>query len=140
MSQYVSVELRRAIRNQFHNRCAYCETAEHLTVAIFEVEHIVPRAKSGETVLENLCLACPSCNRYKNIQQTAIDPQTKQNVPLFHPQKDSWQAHFSWHEHGTEIIGLTPTGRATISALRMNRPQLVRVRKMWVAMAEHPPS
>ena len=140
MSQYVSVELRRAIRNQFHNRCAYCETAEYLTVAIFEVEHIVPRAKNGETVLENLCLACPSCNRYKSIQQTAVDPQTKQNVPLFHPQEDSWQTHFSWHENGTEIIGLTPTGRATISALRMNRPQLVRVRKMWVAMAEHPPS
>ncbi len=139
MSQYVSVELRRAIRKQFQNCCAYCETAEHLTVAIFEVEHIVPRAKGGETVLSNLCLACPSCNRYKSIQQTVVDPQTRQKVSLFHPQQDSWQTHFSWHEDGTEIIGITSTGRATISALRMNRLQLMRVRKMWVVMGEHPP-
>jgi hypothetical protein len=40
----------------------------------------------------------------------------------------------------TEIVGLTSVGRSTISALKMNRPQLTRVRKMWVKMAEHPPN
>ncbi|MEL6778294.1 MAG: HNH endonuclease, partial [Cyanobacteria bacterium J06597_16] len=29
--------------------------------------------------------------------------------------------------------------RATCAALRMNRPQLVRVRRMWVILGEHPP-
>jgi hypothetical protein len=32
------------------------------------------------------------------------------------------------------------TGRATIYALKINRPQMVRVRRMWVAMNEHPPN
>lgn len=39
----------------------------------------------------------------------------------------------------TEIVGLTGTGKITISALRMNRPQLLRIRRMWVKMNEHPP-
>ncbi|MFM7441805.1 MAG: hypothetical protein ACKO2V_24940 [Snowella sp.] len=36
-------------------------------------------------------------------------------------------------------MGITAEGRATIEALRMNRPQLIRVRVMWVKMGEHPP-
>ena len=35
--------------------------------------------------------------------------------------------------------GLTAVGRTTISALKMNRAAMIRVRRMWVAMAEHPP-
>ncbi|MDJ0617766.1 MAG: HNH endonuclease [Calothrix sp. MO_192.B10] len=84
-------------------------------------------------------MSCPSCNRYKASRQTAIDPNTKQEVPLFHPQQQLWAEHFVWSEDGTEIIGLTSIGKATISALKMNRPQLTRVRKMWVKLNEHPP-
>jgi hypothetical protein len=29
--------------------------------------------------------------------------------------------------------------QATIEALRMNRPALIRLRRMWVQMGEHPP-
>ena len=47
--------------------------------------------------------------------------------------------HIAWNEDATELTGLSATGRATISALKMNRRQMVRVRKMWVAMGEHPP-
>jgi hypothetical protein len=85
-------------------------------------------------------LACPSCNRYKASRQTAVDSITQQEVNLFHPQLQMWGEHFAWSEDATEIIGLTPIGRATIVALKMNRPQLIRVRKMWVKMGEHPPT
>jgi hypothetical protein len=64
---------------------------------------------------------------------------TQEEVPLFHPQTQSWTDHFSWNEEATQIVGLTPTGRATIDALKMNRQQIFRVRRMWVAMKEHPP-
>jgi len=57
--------LQRQVRDRFANYCAYCRTAEALTVTTFEFEHITPRSAGGETVLENLCLSCPSCNRYK---------------------------------------------------------------------------
>lgn len=140
MSAYIPVELQRQIRSRFADFCAYCRTAESLTVTAFEFEHIVPLAKGGETSFENLCLACPSCNRYKAVRQTATDPTTQVEVSLFHPQQQVWVDHFAWSEEAAEITGLTPTGRATIVALKMNRPQLLRVRRMWVKMGEHPPT
>jgi len=76
-------------------------------------------------------LACPSCNRYKGVSQTAIDPESGQEVPLFHPRKDRWEDHFAWDQEKTVIEGLTSTGRATIEKLRMNRVQLVRLRGLW---------
>jgi hypothetical protein len=139
MSAYISVELQRQVRTHFAHCCAYCQTSETLTVAIFEFEHIIPRSVGGQTHFENLCLACPTCNRYKANHQTAPDPVTRNVVSLFHPQRQLWTDHFTWGEAATEIVGLTAVGRATIAALRMNRPQLIRVRRMWVAMNEHPP-
>lgn len=140
MSVYIPVDLQRRVREQFAQRCAYCLTAENLTVAIFEFEHITPRAAGGQTSFANLCFACPTCNRYKASRQMAVDPVTNEMVSLFHPQHQKWSEHFAWNEDGTKIVGLTPTGQATIATLRMNRPQLVRVRRMWVQMDEHPPS
>jgi hypothetical protein len=139
MKVYIAVELRRQVRERFANRCAYCRTAEDLTVVLFEFEHIVPRSVGGATVFENLCLACPTCNRYKSDLVSASDPMTLADVPLFHPQRDRWRDHFSWSEDATEVVGLTPAGRATVAAFKMNRPQMIRVRKMWVALNEHPP-
>ena len=140
MSAYVPVDLQRRIRAHFSGSCAYCRTVEKLTVAVFELEHIIPRSAGGKTVFENLCLACPTCNRFKANRTAAWDLSTQESVPLFHPQLERWSDHFAWNEDATAIVGLTPTGRATIAALRMNRPQLVRVRRMWVAMGEHPPA
>jgi HNH endonuclease len=147
MSAYISVELQKQIRDKFANCCAYCLTAEFLTATTFEFEHIIPRSSGGETVVENLCLACPSCNRYKAVRvaslkenrQNVIDRVNEQTIPFFHPQFQAWSEHFSWNEDASEIVGVTDVGRVTIEALKMNRSQLVRVRKMWVVLGEHPP-
>jgi HNH endonuclease len=139
MSVYISVDLQRQIRNRFTNCCAYCLTAELLTATTFEFEHIIPRSAGGETMFENLCLSCPSCNRYKADRQNIIDPVTEKAVRLFHPQLQLWNEHFSWNDDASEIVGITNIGRVTITTLKMNRPQLVRVRKLWVKLAEHPP-
>lgn len=139
MSIYVPVELRKQIRRQFANRCAYCQTAEDLTPVTFEIEHIEPSSQGGETVLENLCLACPTCNRLKSDRTLAAGSRTSEPVRLFHPQSDNWSDHFRWNDDATELIGLTDIGTATINLLRINRPQYIRVRRMWVTMNEHPP-
>jgi hypothetical protein len=60
-------------------------------------------------------------------------------VHLLHPQQDRWTDHFAWSEDGVEIVGLTAIGRATIASLKMNRAAMIRVRRMGVAMGEHPP-
>jgi hypothetical protein len=139
VSAYIPVNLQREIRSRFRNCCAYCQTAEALTATTFEFEHIVPRSAGGATEFDNLCLACPTCNRHKAERQTALDPATQESLPLFHPQQQNWVEHFSWNEDSTELMGLTPTGRATIELLRMNRSQLVRLRKLWIKLGEHPP-
>ena len=108
-------------------------------MAIFEIEHITPRSAGGETAFENLCLSCPTCNRHKADRSVVKDPDTEEQVAIFHPHRDKWQDHFAWNEDSTQLIGLSATGRATITALRMNRRQLIRVRRMWIAMGEHPP-
>ena len=140
MSTYVPAALRRRVREHFRGLCAYCLSAERLTVVTFEIEHITPQVAGGETHFENLCLAYPSCNRHKATRQRAIDPETGQEVALYHPQRDVWGEHFVWLEEGAVLEGLTPEGRATIHALEMNRAQLVRVRRLWIKLGEHPPN
>lgn len=60
-------------------------------------------------------------------------------IPLFNPREQRWDAHFAWTANGEEIIGLTASGRATVTALRLNREVLVRARRLWVAAGVHPP-
>lgn len=139
MSVYIPVELQRQIREHFHECCAYCQTAESLTAMTFEFDHIQPCAAGGATTFKNLCFACPSCNRHKGNRQNVIDATSGEVVPLFHPQQQVWSEHFAWSGDGREIRGITVTGRATVTAFQMNRPALVRVRKMWVKLGEHPP-
>jgi hypothetical protein len=138
VSAYVPPGFRQQVRELFSGCCAYCRTPEDLTVATFEVEHIVPRSAGGETELNNLCLACPTCNRCKADRTTAIEPGTQQDTPLYQPRHEDWSDHFAWNDDATEIVPLTAIGRATVAALRMNRPQLARLRRMWAAMGEHP--
>jgi len=140
VSAYVPSDLRRRVRAHFHDHCAYCRSPEALTVVTFEIEHIQPRSIGGATSFENLCLSCPSCNRYKSDRTFGSGDQKTHETALFHPQRDVWTEHFSWNEDATKVVGLTPEGQVTIDTLRMNRPQLIRVRRLWSVMGEHPPS
>lgn len=134
----IPATIRGQVRETAKGRCAYCRTPEALTVTTFEIDHIVPASRGGATVLENLCLSCPACNRHKSARQSAPDPKTGQTVPLFHPRQQDWATHFAWSDDATRIIGLTPTGRATVEALQMNRPRMVRLRRLWLQMGKHP--
>jgi hypothetical protein len=127
----VSADLQRLVRERERHQCAYCRTPESLTVTIFEIDHIIPKHSGGATSASNLCLACPSCNRYKGASLASIDPETGEAAQLFHPRKDRWEEHFAWAEDQTRIVGVTAKGRATVEKLRMNRPQMVRLRALW---------
>ncbi len=65
MTVCIPADLQQKIRTRFSNRCAYCQTREDLSVAIFEFEQILPRSTGGKTEFKSLCLSCPTCNRYK---------------------------------------------------------------------------
>lgn len=103
------------------------------------MEHIVPISRGGSDTLDNLALACSGCNGHKYDKVGVLDPTTNQIVPLFHPRRQEWNGHFEWSEDYSEIIGNTATGRATVSALRMNRSGLVNLRRALYILGKHPP-
>lgn len=105
-----------------------------------DVDHILPQSLGGLTEEENLWLACSLCNAHKSDRVSGLDPGTGVTAPLFNPRLQSWVEHFAWASHGEQIVGLTPTGRATVLALKLNREQLVQARRLWVSVGWHPPA
>ena len=136
---YVSPDLRRQVAKDANHRCGYCLSDEVLTGLPLSIDHIVPVSAGGPTTRENLWLACRPCNEFKGAQTHVEDPETGETVPLFNPRTQDWHAHFAWSDDKTRIIGLTPTGRATVMALQLNRSILVKARRRWVMAGWHPP-
>jgi hypothetical protein len=120
-------------------RCGYCQTQEAVIGMPLEIEHIVPEVAGGTSDETNLWLACPRCNRYKGMQIHFLDEVTGEQAPLFHPRQQRWSDHFVWEQDGLYIVGLTPTGRATVTALQMNNPFVIHSRRVWISWGWHPP-
>lgn len=138
-SSHVPKNLRRIIAEQSRYRCSYCQSQQNIMGTALTVDHIVPESLGGTTSEENLCFACWDCNLIKGNRTTAVDPQTDETVRLFHPNQQVWERHFYWNKAATHILGKTPTGRATILALKLNRITLLLSRHFWVQAGWHPP-
>jgi len=128
--------LRRLVIQRAGHRCEYCKLSQEGQEATFHIDHIIPVAAGGETVAENLALACVSCSLRKAARQTAVDPQSGQEVALYNPRRDVWHEHFQWD--GVHLVGLTATGRATVEALKMNRVLILAIRREEEAAGRHP--
>jgi HNH endonuclease len=135
---YISNALRQVVAARAQGLCEYCQTAQTIVIEM-EIDHIVPEAAGGATEADNLCLACISCNTFKSAFQTRIDLQTGTEVRLFNPRQQQWDEHFRWSVDGSQIIGTTSTGRATVARLQMNRSLAVQARQLWVQAGWHPP-
>jgi hypothetical protein len=130
MSDAVPRALREQVAAEARHRCGYCLTDQGVSGAQMHIEHIVPRVRGGPTVRPNLWLSCAWRNSFKGTRVAALDPVTGVEVPLFNPRDQVWSAHFQWDQGGTWIVGLTPAGRATVEALRLNNPYIVPARRL----------
>lgn len=139
-SSYIPAELQRQVRADAGRRCGYCCSPEVLIGMSLEFEHIIPQAAGGLTTRENLWLACRRCNQFKADRTHAIDSQTGEKVSLFNPRTQHWLDHFAWQPNGTQIVGLTPCGRATVMVLHLNDQYIVETRRFWVEAGWWPPS
>ena len=135
----ISRPMQAQIRQRAQGLCEYCHTAEQWQYVPFTVDHIIPLAHEGTHTLDNLALACFHCNRRKSTHRTGRDPQSGTATPLFHPRQQRWQDHFCGSEDGLLLIGRTAVGRATITALALNRERAVAIRAADVAVGRHPP-
>lgn len=132
----ISASLHTEIVVRAGNRCEYCRLSQLGQEATFHIDHVVPRAAGGQTIADNLALACVSCSLRKWATQFAPDPDSGVEVPLFNPRTQVWVEHFRWQ--GEEVVPLTPTARATIVTLAMNRPLIVAIRQEETLRGRHP--
>jgi hypothetical protein len=137
---YIPNALRHRVAVQARHRCGYCLTSEAIVGTPMEIDHIIPQSLGGPTEEDNLWLACSLCNDHKSDRIAALDALTGTIVRLFDPRHQVWREHFAWTAEGDRLIGLTPTGRATIAALHLNRSSLVKARQAWVSVGWHPPT
>jgi HNH endonuclease len=135
----MKISLRNAVSERASDCCEYCQMQATFSHDPFSAEHILPVAKGGLDEFINLAWACLGCNLYKSTTTHGFDLISSDLVPLYNPRINNWSEHFQWIEDFTLIIGLTPTGRATIIRLKLNRLGLVNLRKLLVAFGKHPP-
>ena len=58
---------RQEIKDFWEHRCAYCNVHGAGTL-----DHVIPRAKGGQSTYRNLILACGDCNRRKGHQDWLV--------------------------------------------------------------------
>src|SRR5262245_46764895 len=132
----------RLLRNQVWQRaafrCEYCQMAQSFTDASHEIDHIVAEKHHGPTTPDNLALACFHCNNHKGPNIAGVDSETGQVVRLVHPRQDVWTDHFAWR--GAVMVGLTPSGRATVDVLAINLRHRVLHRQALIEEGTFPPA
>lgn len=132
----VAAWMRREVVLRAGNRCEYCRLSQAGQEAKFHVDHIEPVAAGGESTLENLALACVSCSLRKGARRKSKDPTTGRDVHLFHPRQQVWADHFVWKIN--KVAGVTPTGRATVTLLKMNMALAQSIRAEERFYGRHP--
>jgi hypothetical protein len=120
------------------HRCEYCHAPEAIFNFPFEVKHIIPVSAGGTDDETNLALSCRSCNLRKGGRLGSIDEDTGNVERLFHPREDVWEAHFRVSVRSGEVLGRTPSGRATVLCLQMNSPDQLAARTLWTRLGLFP--
>jgi HNH endonuclease len=133
---YVSVKLRRLVFERAKGCCEYCLIPEFLSVATYQVDHVIAEKHGGETILVNLALACPLCNLAKGSDIASIDPTTGATEKLYHPRRDRWAQHFAVDPVTGLIEPLTPIARATERLLPLNRSESVAERAILLRVGQ----
>lgn len=116
----VSRETRRLVRERANGLCEYCHADEQWQCIKFTMDHIVPQSLDGPDTQENLALACRNCNERRGNRSEGKLDDSGSIVPIFNPRIDEWNSHFAWSSDRLRIVGMTETGRVTLTMLDMN--------------------
>ncbi len=131
----VPAQLRRQVIERAQERCEYCHMPDRLSFYSPEIDHIVARKHGGVTVLDNLALACWRCNHNKGSDLSSFDPLSGELTRLFTPRTDVWEDHF--RIEGSHLVSDTPSGRTTISLLRLNESERLTERTLAIGLGQY---
>ncbi len=134
---HVPTAIRRFVIERAEGRCEYCLLHQDDTPLAHHVDHLIPLKHGGQTVSNNLALACLDCNRHKGSDLSAIDPVTGAILPLFNARLHTWYEHFAFE--GARIMGQTPIGRTTVVLLRLNDYPRILQRQVLIEAGRYPP-
>lgn len=137
MSRYVSDNLRNEVELRAKSVCEYCRIRIEDTYFGGEIDHIISLKHRGETVSENLALACQPCNRNKGSDLGSISDASNQLIRFFNPRTDIWNEHFHISSDG-EIEPLTEIGEVTASIFGFNEPERIAERQGLIELGTYP--
>jgi hypothetical protein len=123
-------------RQRAGGRCEYCRLPDWADEWPFHVDHIVARVHGGTDDPKNLCWSCTQCNLHKSSNIASVDPESGARVNLFDPRENDWSEHFVVGSDG-QIVGQTPTGRATLRLLDMNGHPQLELRRELIHQGEY---
>ncbi len=123
MASDISQSLRDFVKQRANDRCEYCLIPDVAALHPHEIEQILPRKHSGESISENLAWGCWRCNRHKGTDFGSIDSETGSVTLFFNPRTQIWIEHFSLD--GTTIRPLTAEARVTLRIFRLNDAQRI---------------
>jgi uncharacterized protein (TIGR02646 family) len=124
--KYRHPQIRDALRDAFHGKCAYCE-AKTEVVTWGHIEHYRPQSRFPELTFdwENLLWACPRCNSECKGDQF---PDSVEGGPIVDPCADEPSDHLRFEYDQVaglaNVYGKTTRGTVTRDLLDLNRPDL----------------
>ncbi len=120
-------EHRDRLKEDFQNRCGYCNDINTWRFIWYEIDHFVPQKhlkKLKSTDYKNLVYSCRSCNNAKRAKWPTED-ETKHNngqVGFIDPCHVDFNKQFDRLETG-RIIPKTDLGNWMFNALKLYKPQ-----------------
>ncbi len=130
MSRHIPTELRKLVLVRAMNRCEYCHLPQAYSLFSFQIDHIRSLKHGGQTVPENLALACGICNGNKGADLGTALTVSRELTPFFDPRLDNWNDHFEMD--GPLILPKTAIGEATVRMFLFNEIERVMERQILV--------
>jgi len=126
LSRYRHPEIKTALLEETHGKCAYCESKfEHISYG--DVEHISPKSLDPGRMFkwDNLTLACDVCNTNKG-------NKFPDGAGLVDPYKCTPSGHFQIHGPLVFAVHGDDDARLTEETLKLNRAALVEKRQQKI--------
>jgi hypothetical protein len=123
------------VTRRARNCCEYCLLHEDDSYSPHQIDHIVSRKHGGVSSPDNLAFCCIRCNLWKGTDLGSLSADTGLLVPLFHPRRERWTAHFRLD--GPVIEALTDKAEVTARLLRLNDEKRVAERRLLLAIGRY---
>ena len=121
-------DYREYLRSDFYFSCGYCTMSEVEAQGIsFEIDHYEPTSARPdlENKYDNLIYSCSECNSTKS-DLSPPEEARRNGYEFFRPDRHVWEDNFA--SSGIRLIGIGKIGEFTVTALRLNRESLRRLR------------